>query len=183
MITIHRKVPCATYILLTVGVKPFMKSFLPGMNHVSDAEYKALRENEQFKSEISCGNMMVSSHVESETTTAIEEESTKSRFVKLAEEMHSMSAADAKKAISETLDPRILKELKKLDARKGVQESLEKQLKSIETQEHSDLTPESIPAPKGDGSNFMDKVKGSKEEADGEVGFSAIPALDTEEKF
>lgn len=175
MITIHRKVPSLTII---AGVK-----FFPGMNPISDGEFKKVKEHKNqkgicaFDEEVECGNMVIGGKYETITGDAAGEvDDVKARAGKLVSEVASMNVRDAKELIAETGDGYLLRELKKSDGRKGVQEAVDKRMEEIEHQVGSDLAPESKAAP-GNGSDFDSKITGSRQDLSGTRGHSDVPAL------
>lgn len=169
MVYIHRKVMFCTVIN---GV-----NFFPGINAISESELKAIEGTPAFKSEISCGNMMIGGTIASETSNAVEANDFKARASKLAKEISSMQAKEAATLVSSINDAAILKALKNSDGRKGVQEAIDSRLIEITKQVGSDLTPESKVAPEGNGADFVEKISGKKEDLIGEKSHSAIPAL------
>lgn len=175
MVYIHRKVAFATIIL---GIK-----FFPGMNTISDAEFTKLKEakNKALDGELECGNMVLGGTVESTTSEAAKPDiSIKERAVKIAEEVASVNVKKAGELIEKMGDGYVLRAIKKSDHRKGVQEAVDRRLKSILGQEGSDLTPSSKVAPLGNGSDFDGKLTGDQESVTGKRGHTAIPKL-TEE--
>lgn len=170
MVFVHRKVTFCTVILNTV--------FRPGMNQLSDSEFKDLEKNKAFLSEINCGNMLIGGKHESETTNAVESKSMAEKGAKLAQELKSLSVGEAGKAIAQISDVATLRALGDLDARKGIQELVDKRVNSIKKQEGSDLTPVSIPAPEGTGEEFVGGPEViTKESLEGTETKSSIPAL------
>ena len=170
MITVHRKRTNCTVIAGIV--------FAPGMNHLSEGEFAEVDKTRAFKSEIECGNMMLSSRAETETKEAVEKkDDKKARAHSVAEEIRSLKVEDARKAILDSNNVSVLRALADLDMRKGVQEIVEKRITEIQNQEGDDLTPTSVPAPEGDGSDFAGSIEGKKQDIEGSKGHSAIPAL------
>ena len=88
-----------------------------------------------------------------------------------------MELSVAKKALAETGDGYVLRAVKELDGRKGIQEAVEARMKSIDKQEGSDLAPESIPAPEGNGEEMIGNIPVTKDSIEGNVVSTAIPAL------
>ncbi len=167
MIFVHRKKPC---ICVVLGVR-----FLPGLNSLSDAEYEKVKNHYGFISEIECGNMLMTMRAETEGSTAVEAPDSKERSAKIAQEILSIdNIRVAKKAISELTDGEVLRAIKSMDGRKGVQEAVDARMKSIESQEGVDTSSVSIEAPGGDGSDVALRV--SEKDIDG-VPRSAIPAM------
>jgi hypothetical protein len=175
MVIVHRKKMFVTEI---AGVR-----FLPGMNQLSDAEFEKVKKHKNghnictFDEECNCGNMMVGGQVESETTDAVDKEDAFEKGAKKAEEIQSMSAADAKKVIAEMVDGVLLREIKKLDSRRGVQTAIDKRMKEIDNQVGSDLAPVSKEAPLGNGEDVFDNIGDGKQAKDGGAQLSAIPAM------
>jgi hypothetical protein len=169
MIVIHRKVSFCTIIK---GVK-----FLPGMNSLSDGEMAKVAETAAFKSEITCGNMLIGGTYKSETSDATEADTSKVRAGKLAREILSMTAKEAATMIGSMNDAFVLKAVKEADGRTGVQEAVDARIKSIQSQEGSDLVPETKVAPEGSGSDFAGDITGSKDDLEGTKAHTAIPAL------
>ena len=172
MVTIHRKAANATVIL---GIK-----FLPGMNTISDAEFKRLKEQPRkiLDSEIKCGNMIMGGQVESaQSQAATPGLDMKARAAEIAKEIEGVNVKEAARIISEMGDGYVLRALKEADGRKGVQEAVDKRLDAIANQEGSDLTPESREAPGGDGSDFDNNIGSSAADKSGEKKHTAIDAL------
>jgi hypothetical protein len=168
MVFIHRKTQNCTLI---DGVR-----FYPGMNTISDSEFAKIKDTKAFKEELA-RNMVVGGTVESETTAAVDSSTTKERAMKLATEIRSITLAKAIESITNVNDAGILKFLKEIDGRKGVQEAIDKRMIQIKAQEGDDLKPETVVAPNGDGSDFAGVLSGKKEELDGTAVHSAIPAI------
>jgi len=160
---------------MILGIK-----FLPGMNTISDAEYKRLKDQPRkiLDEEIKCGNMLMGGHVASAQSNAAETDlSVKSHAAEIAKEIEGVNVKVAAKMISEMGGGYVLRALKEADGRKGVQEAVDHRLDSIANQEGSDLTPESREAPLGDGSDFDDKLGSSAADKSGKVTHTAIPGL------
>lgn len=170
MVTVHRRVNCVTVIK---GIQ-----FLPGMTHLSDAEFNMVKQTKAFQSEIACTNMYVRDQIETATGEAVEaSESVTERSTRFAKEIESLSIPEAKKIINDLHDPRVLKAIRKNDGRKGIDEAVENRLQDIKSQKGDDLAAESRIAPEGDGSDFDSEINGSKDDIDGNKGHSAIPAM------
>lgn len=153
-------------------------NFFPGMNTLSDAEFEFVNKRDDFKEMVRAGKYIIGGKTDSETSNAVEKKlDPKERSAEIAKEIASMSAAEAKKTVQTVSDVLVLKALKEMDGRKGIQEAVLARLNSISKQEGSDLTPETKVAPAGDGSDFVDKIGTGKQDLEGGKGLSAIPAL------
>jgi hypothetical protein len=168
MVFIHRKTKNCTVIN---NVR-----FFPGMNTISDSEYVSIKELRAFKEEFP-HNMTLGSIVESEASNAVESNSAKERAMRLATEIRSIALAKATESIAALNDAEILKFLKEIDGRKGIQDAIDKRLIAIKAQIGDDLKSESKIAPEGDGSDFKEKIGTGKEDLEGGKVHSAIPAL------
>jgi len=154
--------------------------FFPGMNTLSDEEMKIVEGTKAFKSEISCGNMVVGKKYETPTSNAADSANDiKARAQKMVGEIAGMTVVEAKEVIAEMGDGYLLRAIKENDGRKGIQEAVDSRMDSIAAQEGSDLSPESKSAPNGDGSDFDGGITGKKEELDGTKGHTSIPAMNS----
>lgn len=177
MIHVQRKVAFATII---EGVK-----LLPGLNLLSDAEICIMEKGKKdkagktvFQQECDCGNLQVGKTIKSDTSDAAgSTDNIKERAAKIAEEIKSVNVTKAKEIIEKLNDAYVLKAVAESDGRRGVADAVESRLNSINSQEGSDLTPESKPAPEGDGSDFGGKIGDDKEAQSGEKGHTSVPAL------
>jgi hypothetical protein len=169
MVTVHRKKMCCAWI---EGVK-----FLPGMNTLSDSEFQAVKDTKSFKSELECENMIIGGTLQTETTDAVDTTNIKEHSTKLAMEIRSLSVAEAAVLIANASDANMLKALKTVDVRSGIQEAIDLRLNQITNQIGSDLKTESVAAPEGTGENFVDNIKVSEESLSGTKAHTAIPAL------
>lgn len=174
MVIVKRKLPCATVI---GGIL-----FVPGSNLVSDAEFAKLtgvssKFKKCFDSEVKAGNMVVTSHVQSETSEAVDADSLEARAAKLALEVSTLNVTDAKQKLSIITDPYVLKAVLKEDSRKSIRQTVELRLQSIVKQEHSDLRAKSVPAPMGDGFDEAMQAENTEEAKTGLIKKTAIPAL------
>lgn len=177
MVTIHRR---AAFAAVIKGIK-----FLPGMNTISDAEMKILKEDPRkiLDSELDCHNMVMGGQVESaQSEAATPGIDIKTRAANIAKEIEGVNVKVAAEMIAKMGDGYVLRALKEVDGRKGVQEAVDRRLDAIANQEGSDLTPESRRAPDGDGSDFDGDIGSSKEDKGGTKGHSAIPALNKGKK-
>lgn len=165
-------------ITIVRGIK-----FFPGMNTLSDEEFKIVKDTKGFKSEIDCGNMVIGKQYQTETSEAADStDDVKIRAQKMVAEIASMTVPEAKEVIAEMGDGYLLRAIKEKDGRKGIQEAVDVRIAAIKNQEGSDLTPESKSAPQGDGSDFASEIDGKKKDIDGTAGHSAIPALNPDNK-
>jgi hypothetical protein len=175
MIQVKRIPAFATII---VGVKLF-----PGVNLLSDAEYKLIAESEVFKEEKKLGFYKIGKEIQSETSDAAGSlDNIKGRAAEIAKEIASVNVASAKEIIDALNDAYVLKAIAESDGRRGVADAVEARLNSINAQEGSDLTPESKPAPEGDGSDFGKDIGEGKKAQSGEEGHTAVPALKDKDK-
>lgn len=173
MISVKRKVPCITCI---AGI-----TFLPGTNLLSESDFKKIvgtKYKKAFDSEIECGNMVVTSHVPSETVNVADESGMEARAAKLAQEIGSVNVNDAKQKLSVISDPYVLKAVLKNDSRKSIRDAVELRLEVITKQSKSDLSVKNVPAPLGTGSEFVGDVDTSDPETlQGTKVQTAIPAI------
>lgn len=172
MVIVHRKVMFPTIIL---GVK-----FYPGMNSISDPEFKKLKEHHKkvFDQELLCGNMIMREQIESPVSEAVDKSKMNDRGAEMSKEISNMKIADAKKVISDINDFSVLKALKKDDGRVGIQSAIEKRMDEIQNQVGGDFVPVSKPAPEGTGDDFLESgITGSKADREGRNAHTAIPAL------
>lgn len=173
MVYVHRKVAFTTMI---EGVK-----FLPGMNTISDGEMKKINDSPRGKKifgEECKFNMVIGGIVESNTSNAAKSSiDMQTRAAEIAKEIASVNVAKAKEIISKIGDGFVLRALKKIEGRRGVQNAIDDRMNDITNQKGSDLTPESRSAPDGDGSDFLDNIGGGQEAKSGMRGHSAVPAL------
>ena len=182
MIHVQRKVAFATII---EGVK-----FLPGLNLLSNAEIAICKKGKKrksgknvFQEECDCGNLQVGKEIQSDTSDAAgSPDNIKGRAAEIAKEIASVNVAKAKEIIDKLNDAYVLRAVAESDGRRGVADAVEARLNSIQAQEGSDLTPESIPAPEGDGSDFGKDIGEGKKAQSGEEGHTAVPALKNEDK-
>lgn len=179
MVYVHRKVAFTTIIPVSPaqgGVK-----FLPGMNTISDGEMKKIEDSPRGKKifgEECKFNMIIGGTVESNTFNAAESGTDmRIRAAEIAKEVSSVNVTKAIEIISKIGDGYVLRALKKIEGRKGIQLAIDNRMDDIASQKGSDLTPESRLAPDGDGSDFLDNVGGGQDAKNGTKGHSAVPAL------
>jgi len=152
-------------------------NIFPGMNQLSDPEFAILENDKNFIEMVAVNRLIIGGTQETQTSQAVEKTIDQmARIAEIAKEISSLKPSSAKKNISEIIDIRILKALKEIDGRKGIQEALENRIKALDHQENTDLTPETI-ANIDDGSNFMEKIGTDSLDRSGTLIHTAIPAL------
>lgn len=150
---------------------------LPGLNHLSDAEFNAVEKTKVFKEEVGLGIMDISDKIQSLTSNAVDKGSLKDRANEIVKEIEGMKVKDAVDIIKDLGDSNVLKQLKFNDGRTGIQNAVDIRINEIKNQVGSDLTPESREAPEGNGADFADKIGAGKESQSGNKTHSAIPAI------
>lgn len=154
-----------------------MFNVLPGMNNISDPIFDQLNQTIAFKEMVQCQKFIIGGSYNTETSTAIDAKDMRSQAQKTAEEIKSLIKKDElTEVISQCTDPYVLKHLKQIDGRKATQDLVEARLKAIDTQENTDLRPESKQV-SDNGADFSEKLPTSQEALEGNIAITSIPAL------
>lgn len=153
-------------------------NIFPGMNQLSDPEFEMLQKDMSFIEMVEVQRLIIGGKEDTQTSQAVEKTIDPiARIAEIAKEISSLKPSAAKKNILDIIDLRVLKALKEIDGRKGIQDALQNRINSLEHQENTDLTPENI-TNIDDGSNFFEKIGTSPDDRSGTKTYTAIPALE-----